>query len=200
MRFRSLFTVTIASASALAFTYEEPPELVTSIGMEASIGGGVIGFTEKNLTDVTDPGGSWTARFTVGTRSYIAGELAYVGTAQSINSLGLDSNTLLLSNGIEGALRLNLIDQGMWQPYGFVGLAWKHYGLVNEGINTSSVREEDNVGEVPFGAGLAFRFEGFVADARIEYRPAFNNDLMVAGGDDSKLNAWGANARIGWEF
>jgi hypothetical protein len=205
MRLRSFFTATVASAATLlgapAFAYEGQPNLITSMGIEASIGGGVVGFTEQELTDVTDPGGSWTARLTVGTRSYLAGELAYIGTAQNINSFGLDSNTVLMSNGVEGALRLNLVDRGIWQPFAFVGIAWKRYGLVNEGVNTSSVNDSDNVGEVPVGAGLAFRYEGFVVDARFEFRPTFNNDLMApVGSDETPLHSWGANARVGWEF
>jgi hypothetical protein len=192
------FAFTAFGGTALAA--EGDPVLQTKYGMSASIGGGVVGFTEKNLTDMTDPGGSWTARVTFGTRMYVAAELAYVGTAQNIETFGMDPSAALISNGVEGAVRLNLVDEGIWQPYAFVGLAWRRYNLVNEDFNTSSVEDEDDVGEVPFGAGLAFRYSGFVADARFEFRPAFNSDLLALGGNDTQLHAWSANGRIGWEF
>lgn len=178
------------------------PKLQTKFGMSAMIGGGVTGFTDTDVVDMTTAGGSWTARVVLGTRLPVGFEAAYVGTAQEIDTLNLDANTILMSNGVEGAVRLNVLQRGYWQPYIFAGLAFKQYDLVNSDFNTSSVLDKDAVAEVPLGAGLAFRYEGIVADARFAFHPAFDSELIpgTVAGEGLRLNNWNANLRIGWEF
>jgi hypothetical protein len=178
--------------------------LLTRYGMSAMIGGGVTGFTGADITDFTDPGGSWTARLILGTRVPLGIELAYVGSAQNIDAVGLDDSAALLSTAVEGALRLNLIPDQMWQPYLFGGVAWKRYSVVNEDFNTSSVAGRDDVAEIPLGIGVAMRYRGFVVDARGSWAPAFDADLLPAAAiddeDPANLATWGANLRLGWEF
>ena len=182
--------------------------LLTGFGTSVQVGGGVFGFTDSGTEDFMDPvGGSWTARLIFGTRMPLALEAAYIGTANNIAALGLDSDTVLLSNGAEGALRWNIISTllgrnfrvagGHIDPYVFGGIAYRHYQLINDSFNTSSVRDHDNVGEVPFGGGLAWMIGGFAVDLRGEYRVAFSDNLV---GTDNNLNNWNASARLGWEF
>ena len=184
----------------LAALADEPslpdrPALATKIGMSAEVGGGVIGFTTTGATDVWKIGPSWTARFVLGTRSYIAGEAAYIGSTQAMTTLGLSDTAHLLSNGVEGALRLNLAT-GSVQPYAVAGVAWRHYTIANSSYNTSDIKDTDDVAEIPLGVGLAYRNRGFVGDLRGNYRAAFKSTLMPG----TNLSAWNVGARVGFEF
>jgi len=172
------------------------PDLISPIGVSAMLGGAVTGFTAEDARDSTDTGGGWNARLIVGTRSMIAGELAYVGTIQDVNALGLDSDAQLLGNGGELVARVNFLP-GMFQPYVFGGAAYVHYNLVNDDFNTSSINDSDNVVQFPVGAGLTFRYEGLVVDGRGAFRPTADADLF---GDDSKMHTWSANLNAGFEF
>jgi hypothetical protein len=182
-------------------TREDTDEHVrTEVGMSVSVGGGIMNFTDGQLNDQTDPGGNWQARLTLGTRSVIALEGAYIGQASNLNGLGLDPDTLLQAHGAEGLLRLNMA-LDMVQPYLFVGTAWKRYSLLNNNNIVSAVADEDDVIEVPFGAGLAFRGDGFVFDTRFGYRPAYDEEMFASiGGDRVDMNNWDATARLGFEF
>lgn len=186
----------VLGAAGVAGADENPRSILPKVGMGASVGGGVVGFTGKDMRNVTDVGGSWTARLIVGTQIPIGFEAAYLGTAQNIQTL--TQGSALLANGFEGNLRLNILT-GMWQPYVFAGIAYKHYSIVNPDRQLSSAAEDDDVGEVPVGAGLAFRYNQFLADARIDVRPAFESDL-IAGLDTASLTNWNLNARVGFEF
>jgi hypothetical protein len=187
-------------------------QLMSGFGTSVQIGGGVFGFSDPDTVDFMDPGGSWTARLVFGTRLPLAVEAAYIGTANNISALGLDANAILLSNGVEGAVRWNImstifrksIDPGYGHidPYIFGGIAYRRYSLVNDDFNTSSINENDNVGEVPFGGGLAWMMGGFALDVRGEYRVAFSDHDLFGdvGSEGHELNTWNASARLGWEF
>lgn len=163
--------------------------------MSFELGGGGGDFVSEAARDITNPAGLWTARLTIGTRSIIGAELGYIGSAQNVNALGLDDNALLVSNGAEGALRLNFLT-GTWQPYVSAGVAWRRYSLLNTSSNTSSVRNQDDMGEVPVSLGIAYRNEGFVADLRGTYRQAFEASLFPG----VNMSTWGGTARVGFEF
>lgn len=181
---------------------ETPKLVLKDIGMSAEVGGGVTGFTDSDAQDATDPGGSWTARLTIGTRSLIGAEAAYIGTAQNIQALGLDDSALLVGNGLEADVRVNILQDEVIQPYIFAGVAWKHYSLQNYDFNTSDVADSDNVAEIPVGAGVAYRSNGFNGNLRFSMNPAFESDLLPAAtaGDSLRLNNWNVGARVGFEF
>ncbi len=180
-------------------------------GVAVSLGGGVMGFTNEDVRGYTDTGGTWEARATFGTRMPIGIEAAYVGSAQDINALGLEGNAIFLGNGGEGAVRLHILPSQVVQPYVFGGLGYTRYSLVNEDSNTSNVANSLDVGYIPVGAGVGFRYAGFLFDIRGTLRPAFGDELFEtnAGGgddnpdlrvDDSNLTNWSAAAKVGWEF
>lgn len=173
------------------------PTLYSDIGMGIAGGAGVSGFTDSSMNDVADVAGAWEARLVVGTRTYFAGEVGYVGSAQDVTIIGLDSSAYLLSNGLQGSVRANFIPDGMWQPYAVVGAAWRRYNVENEDVNTSSMRDEDDVLEIPFGAGLSFRTDGLLLDARFTARPAFDADLL---GNQAELHTLDGKLTAGWEF
>lgn len=183
---------------------ERPGHLLTPNGMSVSIGGGVVGFIEDDMRDFTGTGGSWEARVTYGTRSPIAVEAAYVGTAQSVDALGLDEDALLVSNGVEGNVRVNVLQMD-YQPYLFGGIGWSRYNLARDDFNTSSVKDEEDILYVPLGVGFGFQTMGFAVDVRGTYRVAFEDELLQvneAGEEppDAGMDSWAASARVGWEF
>jgi hypothetical protein len=183
---------------------EEPTRPPSRIGVAAMVGGGVTGFVDEEVRNFTDPGGSWDARLTVGTQSPLALEAAYIGSAQNIDALGLDSDALLLGQGAEGTARLNL-GRFAVQPYLFGGVGWMHYQLERTPSNTSSIRESDDVLNVPFGAGIGFRIaRGVLLDLRATGRAAFDDDLMdvpyANTGKEARLHSWNAAGRLGVEF
>lgn len=174
------------------------------IGVQA--GGGVIGFLNSDARDFIDTGGAYQVRALVGTRSPVAVELAYIGTANDIEALGLDEDASLLGNGAEAALRYNFMSQ-TWQPYLLVGAAWKRYNVIDDDFNTSaSVNDDDNVWEFPLAAGLTWHqadegSSGLIIDGRFDYRLSTGEDLLGGGdGGGPGLNNWTATLRAGWEF
>jgi hypothetical protein len=174
-------------------------------GVSVALGGGVSGFTNQRMRDTTNVGGDWAVRLTFGSRSPLAFEAAYIGSAQSIDALGLDTDTLLVSNGIQGNLRLNVTTNMPVQPFVFGGGAWRHYSLAREDFNTSDINNSDDVFEIPLGVGVAAKSHGFMFDARGEFRIATNSDLVPSLdspdlGDHSAEHRWSANANIGYEF
>jgi hypothetical protein len=172
--------------------------LLTPQGMGLSIGGAFSDFVQTGVRDFTTPGGGIEARYVFGTRSYIAGEAAYIGTLNGLNPLGVDDNALLMSNGVEGAVRVNFLT-GEWQPYALAGLGWKHYNVVNTDTNTSDVRDEDDAMTIPVGLGIAYRYRNLFADLRGMFKPSVFDDIVVTD-DDSRLDTASASLNVGFEF
>ena len=93
----------------------------------------------------------------------------------------------------------------MIQPFLFAGAGWQHYDVVGEDFNTSSVADQDDIFQLPVGAGVAFKYQGLMLDARVTYRETWDNDLMTQPSADSddgqvELNQWLGSARVGFEF
>ncbi|KAB2906908.1 MAG: outer membrane beta-barrel protein [Kofleriaceae bacterium] len=172
------------------------------IGISLTVGGGVIGFTDESMRDTTSAGGMWDVRAAIGTRSPIAVEAAYIGSAQDINSVGLDDSAVLLGTGVEAVARVNLLPKETVNPYFFGGAAWKRYDLTNTDTNTSDVNDTDNLIEIPVGVGLSYRVSGFLLDVRGSLRMATEEDLIRQDVDteDVRLHAWTAGAKLGYEF
>lgn len=166
------------------------------LGIALSAGGGTSGFTSDALRGSTNVGGDWDVRATFGTRSLLAVEGSYIGSAQSLSTLGVDSSATLVGNGVQGALRLNGTINAPVQPFVFAGAAWRRYDLTNTSTNTSDIAGSDDVLEFPMGAGVAGRWMGLILDARGEFRIATNEDLVA----NESMHRWGVNANVGYEF
>jgi hypothetical protein len=180
---------------------QRPP---SRIGIEATLGAGAIGFIDETARNATQTGAAWDARLMFGSRLPIAIEGAYVGSVQNIEALGLGTSSLLLGNGVEGTLRVNL-SRARVQPYLFGGVGWTRYQLTNAQSNTSSLLGSDDVGTVPLGGGLSARLgTAFILDVRGTYRATFGGDMFqgVALNTDSSnaMQTWSAAGRIGFEF
>lgn len=191
--------------------YDDDEWPASEYGISLSVGGGVQDFTDSGMRSTTDPGGIWDVRGVLGTRTPIAVEAAYVGTAQGIDArFGEDTTATLVGSGLEGALRLNLIPFAAVTPYAFGGLGWKRYDVVGADFRTADtgIRDEDTLLEVPMGGGLNYRYAGFLADARFTYRAAVGEDLVLTDEqlpdevepDAEGLDNWSVSARLGWEF
>jgi hypothetical protein len=204
----------VGGASARA-QYDERPtvtrgsgqeHLHTPMGTSIQVGGGVTSFSRQSARDLTAPGGYWDARAVVGTRTIVALELAYVGNASGINAPGLDPGAVLIGNGAESDLRLQaplVASSGMLvEPFVFGGIGWVHYDVRNDSYNHSIVKEQDNVGTIPFGSGVAFGWRGFMLEARFTYRQTYNEDLFPTATESGRadLQNWSAGAMLGFEL
>src|SRR4051794_37840991 len=69
----------IAGETAIAQT------VPSGIGVSVGLGGGVTDFPHTTMGDASSVGGTWEVRATVGTRHYLAGEAAYVGSRRNLN-------------------------------------------------------------------------------------------------------------------
>lgn len=180
------------------------------LGVGMMFGGGITDFESQSVRQMTGTGGAWDVRLIFGQREVLALETAYVGSAHYISAAGLDNDAMLVSNGAEGALRLNIpiIDHGsIIEPFGFVGLGWSRYELTQTAYNRSNLTTAENVMEVPYGAGLTMGSDGFLVDIRFTYRSTYYDQLMrvptstsATNSDSQRLNSWSLGAHIGFEF
>lgn len=205
--------VTLWAGVAAAQDASEEEWPATVYGVSVSVGGGVQDFTDSNMQDTTDIGGMWDVRAIIGTRTPIAVEAAYTGSAQSIDSrFGEEDTATLVGTGLEGALRLNLLPLESFTPYAAAGLGWRRYDVVGADFRTADVGigDEDTLLEIPLTGGLAYRYAGLMADARFTYRASVGEDLVISDDElpdqiDSDagkagMDNWNVSARLGYEF
>jgi hypothetical protein len=160
----------------------------------------VTGFFNSGARDAASDGFTWDVRLTLGSRLPLGLEVAYLGSVQGMKLAGLDSNALLVGNGGEAALRVQL-PTGMFRPYLTGGIGWTHYSIQDTAL-VPGLRRSDNIGTVPVGVGLAIgNVNGFTFDLRAVGRIAFDDNLLdnLQTGSSS-LNSWGVTARLGGEF
>jgi hypothetical protein len=207
----TVVTAPMYTPAAQASAEEYPYSTRDSLGIGIAAGGGAGGFTNDTLRGATNVGGEWDVRLTLGTRTPLAAELSYIGSAQSIDALGLDQDALLIGNGAQGALRLDALPGEAVTPFVYAGAAWRHYNVRHSGPNLSDVATSDDVLEVPVGIGVAGHVNGLLVDVRGEFRASAFEDLTErTGADDgfifdtsdpnAGMNRWGVNASVGYEF
>ena len=175
-------------------------------GFSLSFGGGVADFTDQTMREATGVGGTWALRATLGTKAPIGFEGSYIGSAQSISALGLDRDAMLVSNGLQGALRLNAVIGAPITPFVFGGVAWTRYDLANTSTTTAAISDQDDLIEIPVGLGIGGSWRGFGYDLRGELRFATREDMVReqnAGrdvGGSADMHRWGLNATLGYGF
>lgn len=194
-------------ASDLAYARNAPG---SQIGVSLGLGGGVTSFSGGALKEGSSAGGSWELRITGGTRLFLAGEAAYVGTRRSLSLPGASGVTAgetphLFSHGIEGALRLQVpYERGAWliEPFAFGGLGWNHVGVdATIAAGNDNLRSSDDILVIPVGAGLAAAWNGVVLEGRFTYRATSGAGLLRnADGTFASLNSWAVGGLIGYEF
>jgi hypothetical protein len=172
-------------------------ELLTPYGEYLLIGAGVTDFTKDATRNLFDTGGSWDVRLGFGSRTYLGAEVAYVGAALNGSGSGPD----LAMNGAEGVLRVNypfFTSGWLLEPFAFGGIGYSHLSLSHA---PSGAKTSDDIGVVPFGAGLTVAYGRILLDARFTYRTAFSENLAV-GTSQAALNLerYAVGASLGWEF
>lgn len=202
--------VLLASRPAMSeeLVYETPAlPWYERVGIGLSLGGGVDDFVSDALREVTSLGGSWNIRATIGTRARVAGEVSYIGAAQSIDAPFLDGDAVLVGNGLQAAVRVDVLTTHGLRSFVYGGAAWRHYDLLDVALTSRTARDadDDDVFEVPVGIGIAGHAGGLIAELRAEYRPAWGSDLVpaLARGDDALFgdaDRWGVTGNLGLEF
>lgn len=187
-----------------------PPHLQSPDGVSISIGGGVMDFTDERAREISGGAGTWEVRVASGTRKPIAVEVAYVGSARSLDAVGLDDDAIFVGFSFEGATRLNVIPSGGVQPYLLAGLGVTRWSVSSEGDNMSDIQDRDISAHIPLGGGLGFRQGGFVLDLRGTLRATLGDALTSSARsertsdpfDDEQVRAhtWQASINIGWEL
>jgi hypothetical protein len=183
------------------------PPFASKFGFAMLLGGGFQDFTHTNARALTSGGGSWDARIVGGTRSYIGFEAAYVGSANNIRVLGASTNSSLVGNGLEGALRLNVpivMGASMIEPFGFAGLGWSNFRVTNNRTFTSDfATRSDNVMTVPLGGGIAYTYKAFTLDARGGWTGTYYNNILLTPTTTTtgnRLDHWGVGGNLGVAF
>jgi hypothetical protein len=191
----------LAPVAAKAQSITESPEsreLLSKYGEYFLIGGGVTNYLDHAVRSQVDTGGAWDVRLGIGSRYFVGGELAYVGSARNAGALGKN----LFSNGVEGVLRLQYpFDQGRWRvtPFAFGGVGWNHFDINR--ASAVAARTSDDVLVTPVGAGITVGSDRVIFDTRFTYRQTYNENLVQnADGSDASLKNWAVTASIGYEF
>ena len=169
----------------------------TPVGAYFLAGGGVTNFANQALRDSFNVGGAWDLRLGIGSRYFLGGELAYVGSARGGDGVGYN----LLNNGGEAVVRVQYpYTAGGWliEPFAFGGIGFTRLTFVDDPTD----RTGENIGTIPFGAGLTAGYRHLLFDARFTYRPAFSDgDVVLARtGVQENLHSWAVMASIGYEF
>lgn len=182
----------------------------SGIGIAASIGGGVTGFTDKALRHMTaSDGGLWDLRVTIGSHIPLALDVSYLGSATDINGLPNGESGTLIGTTVEGALRYNILPHARWNPYLFAGAGWQRYDVTQAKVTllTSGMNDTDNLVEFPLGAGVSYRRHGLVVDVRGTFRPTVEQNLVLTkralsptSSDFAPMHTWAASAAIGYEL
>ena len=176
---------------------------VVPAGFALQAGGGVTSFTRQAARDNFKTGGYWDVRATVGNRSFIGAELAYVGSAREIQTPGASSSPALVGNGGEAVVRANLplqLSTVQLTPFAFGGVGWTHYQVASGDVGTQ-VKRNSNSGVVPFGAGADLVYGHFMVDARFTYRTLFKNtEVQTDNNDHLDMQSWSAGLTAGYEL
>jgi hypothetical protein len=182
-------------------------DLSSVIGIDATFGGGVAGFTDRTMRDalVYGVGGSWAARLALGTHIPLGIEVGYVGTAAQLRTFAGDANGSLLGTVIEAALRWNLLPRWAWDPYVFAGMGWQRYTTVDalQPRADTGMASHVDLAEFPLGVGFSVRnLGGFTLDARGTFRTTTDSTLLLdpRSGKYANLDVWEASVALGYEF
>ncbi len=178
-------------------TAESPHHLITPLGEYVLAGGGVNDFVKSEVKDNFDLGGTWNLRLGIGSRSFVGAEVAYVGSMRSAKA----SNNDVTTHGAEGVLRLQYpYVMGAWlvEPFAFGGIGWTRLSVDNA---PPGVEDTDDIGVVPFGAGVTLGYGRLLLDARFSYNATFKEDLALSTtGTKGDFQSWAVIGSLGYEF
>jgi hypothetical protein len=188
-----------------AYSYAwSDPRLRSGVGFGVQLGGGISGFTDGNMRDVTaNVAGAWDMRTTIGTHVPIGVDIGYLGTAASLHTFAGDANGTLIGTTIEAVVRWNILPHAIWNPYVFAGSGWQRYDVANMqfAVSDTGIRDSDDLIEFPIGTGVSYRRSGFVGDFRATFRATSESTLLTQqDGSHVPLHTWNVAAALGYEF
>jgi len=177
------------------------------------VGGGSTGDIGDATAQPFGDGQTWHVRGVLGTRSVVAGEVAYVGSLdQTASSEPFVGTPSVLSNGLDLAARFQLPitpggdDGPLVAPFVAAGVGTQLNDTIDPDLDTIALTDEqlgnDPTLHVPMSAGLTVGGGGILVDARVGYRPAVG-DLELATSDDRFYdghNALSVTASLGVEI
>jgi hypothetical protein len=165
-------------------------------------------FTQAGPRDITGVGPSWDVRGVFGAHSPVGLEAAYVGNARGIGGLGVDDQAALVSNGVEGDLRIAApVRAGEYvdvRPFAFGGLGWQYMTLWGDGAVDGARDAGDHIMTIPAGVGIELGVGNLNIDLRGTYRHAVDSEIFgdaTAQFDDpDALHQYNISAGLGFEF
>lgn len=176
---------------------------------EVKVGLGGGDYTEDNIQTQTAAGPSWDVRGVFGGHSPIGLEAAYVGSSRNVdNPAGATGDTQLVSNGVEGDVRLAVpIAAGSFvdvRPFAFGGVGWQYMSFWGDGAVDQDQDEGDHILVVPAGVGLELGVGPLNVEARGTYRHAVGSDIYgeadASFDDPNALHSYTIGGAIGLEF
>jgi hypothetical protein len=199
-------TYVVVAPDPYSYGWNEP-YLATGIGIGINVGGGITGFTDQSMRNITSSsvGGLWDVRATIGSHTPLGIDISYLGEANGLRTLSGASNGNLIGTTVEGALRWNMLPHYAWNPYVFAGIGWQNFQVTNMQVASADtgLATHDNDVEFPMGAGLGYRDPtGFTVDVRGTFRAAPNSTLLFepSNGNYASAHSWEASASLGYEF
>ncbi len=174
-------------------------------GLTIALGAGVSGFTDHAMRGATSLAGAWELRGAWGTRSHVALELAYIGSANGVDSLYGHESATLFGTTFEGHLRLAAAPRATWSPYAFAGLGYQRFSIDEHDFSLADtgVASTGDVVEIPLGAGFVYRAGRIVTDLRGSFRAALGTGIILsspATGTLAPMHAWQATLAVGYEL
>jgi hypothetical protein len=205
----ALFTLGVAGTAAaegkqidVVTSLKEAPVLPS--GLSLGVGGGVTGYAKQEARDYLNGGAYWEVRGHYGTRSYLGGELAYVGSSRGLSAPGLDSDAVLVSNGVEMSSRIQLpmmFGDVKVAPFLMSGLGYARLSVMNSDVDGTGIKKGANALTMPMGGGVGLAYQKVKLDLRFTYRKMFDEHLIEAPGDDKiDLQSWSLGLTAGYEL
>jgi Outer membrane protein beta-barrel domain len=166
--------LTLCAGSALA---QERREANADMrGLTVQLGGGVEGYTSSLASDI-NPGVAYGATLVLKPTKVLGLEVGYSGAVNNFdrNSVAASVTTSgpdIIRNGGQAVATVGLTAAPL-QPYVLAGLGLSHYNV----RGSAPGFQDDNVGNVPVGAGLRLYVGNFTADARVNYNVLFDQEF-----------------------
>lgn len=184
-----------AQETQIEFEEEERPDT-----LQIQAAGGIHNFVEG--LETADNGVSWSARAILMPRSVLGAEVAYVGAANDLDTTLADQDAFLMTSIGEALLRTSVMElvgirDIAWSPYLAAGAGFTNYDVMGDDAATVEFEGDTNL-HVPAKAGVqASLTDNLVVDGHFTYRFEFDNQVA---GDAADVQAWTAQAGLGWQF
>lgn len=194
--------VALAGLTAVALVARPAHAAVFSPAQSAiSVGGGYGDFVNSGVRNITSGQGVWDARLLLGTRSPLAIEAAYTGTAGSEQD-PIAPNPTMSTTQVTGTGRVNIVPKSRFQPFVLGGVGWVNmhsYGRDTAPIAAERFEHNNNGVVVPVGGGFA----GYIGKhGMVDVRGTYNflTNVRDFTNQNARPDMWMATLRAGYAF